>query len=838
MQSGDMKKLFHRIGYGNLKLNGKFPPRCLFSGKTLNQTTTKSHIQNLFLLLALFAGVCQAAAQNFIISSSLRVAGGAVWACAADVNGDGNVDLICANYGKTLTVLTNNGSGGFVTSGTYNVGGSPKSVCAADVNGDGKMDLICANSGYGPNDNSLTVLTNNGSGGFVTASTNGLDSSPNIICAADVNGDGKVDLICANSSSGDMPMVLTNNGSGGFVLASSPGLGSGPSSLCVADVNGDGKMDLIFGQDNGNNAPTLTILTNNGSGGFALASFISVGSERSMPNFVCAVDVNGDGKVDLISANSGISGDPTLTVLTNDGSGGFAASGTYDLGEHPVPVCADVNGDGKIDLICANFAYGPDGSTLSILTNNGTGGFVLASKNSLDDNRISSVIAADVNGDGKMDLICVNNAGLTVLTNASVMMVPTKVSIAASLNASQLSSGTAPLARMSHATDAISYKGFIAAFSTNVGSYPKSICAADVNGDGNADLICSSSEGINGTLTVLTNNGSGGFMASGTYIVGSSPQSVCAADVNGDGKVDLICASSEGVHGTLTVLTNNGSGGFVLASSLSLANGTGMPDPPRGVPRMGSYPSSVCAADVNGDGKLDLICANSGNPGVNTLTVFTNNGTGGFVIASTLIVGGNPDSVCAADVNGDGKMDLICANSDYDSKALGFTLSVLTNNGTGGFVTSSTISLRQFLSSVCAADVNGDGKVDLICANQASSTLTVLTNDGTGGFVIASSPVVRGGPPFVCAADVNGDGKVDLICANADPGALSTMTVLTNDGSGGFVAASWPGVGQAHYSVCAADVNGDGKVDLISANYDDSTLTVFTNASVFPPLRR
>ena len=95
------------------------------------------------------------------------------------------------------------------------------------------------------------------------------------------------------------------------------------------------------------------------------------------------------------------------------------------------------------------------------------------------------------------------------------------------------------------------------------------------------------------------------------------------------------------------------------------------------------------------------------------------------------------------------------------------------------------------------------------------STLTVLTNDGSGGFTAASSPPVPNGTVSLVATDVNGDGKVDLICASF---GLNTLTVLTNDGSGGFVIASTLTVGTNPVSVCAADVNGDGKVDLICAN--------------------
>ena len=130
-----------------------------------------------------------------------------------------------------------------------------------------------------------------------------------------------------------------------------------------------------------------------------------------------------------------------------------------------------------------------------------------------------------------------------------------------------------------------------------------------------------------------------------------------------------------------------------------------------------------------------------------------------FIFSSLPGVGSDPECVIAADVNGDGKLDLISANF-HDG-----TLTVLTNNGSGDFVLSSSPFVGMAYS-VCAADVNGDGKLDLIAPNFYGSSLMVLTNDGTGGFELASTPTVGADPDSVCAADVNGDGKVDLICAN------------------------------------------------------------------------
>ena len=315
------------------------------------------------------------------------------------------------------------------------------------------------------------------------------------------------------------------------------------------------------------------------------------------------------------------------------------------------------------------------------------------------------------------------------------------------------------------------------------------------------------------------------------FTVGNNPYCVVAADVNGDGKIDLISANS--LRNTLTVLTNNGSGSFGFNATLTVDNHG-----------PGDGPVWVVAADVNGDGKIDLISANGSTS--STLTVLTNNGSGGFGSNATISInigspGSGPVYVVAADVNGDGKLDLITANQDAG------TLTVLTNNGNGVFGSNATLTVGSGPACVVTADVNSDGKIDLISANNKDSTLTVLTNNGNGVFGSNATLTVGSGPECVVAADVYGNGKLDLITANLTAG---TLTVLTNNGNGvfGFNATLTVGsglsggpkpVGSGPKCVVAADVNGDGRLDLICANEGDpfaNTLTVLTQTIVGPPM--
>ncbi len=358
--------------------------------------------------------------------------------------------------------------------------------------------------------------------------------------------------------------------------------------------------------------------------------------------------------------------------------------------------------------------------------------------------------------------------------------------------------------------------------SGGVGAY--AVAVGDVNGDGNPDLVVANqsadSSGGNGSVGVLLGNGDGTFQPAVAYASGGyQTQAVALADLNGDGKLDLVVTSCCGSGGVVGVLLGNGDGSFQPVATYDSG---------------GYYALTAAVADVNHDGHPDLVVANATSLSVGVLL---GNGDGTFQAAVAYGSGGVDftSSVAVADVNGDGNPDLVAVNED--STTQNSSVAVLLGNFDGTFQTAVPYgSGGTGADSVAVADLNGDGILDLVVANCGSSAcnsgsgvIGVLLGNGDGTFqsVATYGSGASATNISVAVADVDADGKPDLICAN-DSGLLG---VLLGNGNGTFQTAVTYPAGVGSQSVAAADVNKDGKVDLLVAIDIANSAGVLLNTS-------
>jgi RHS repeat-associated protein len=321
------------------------------------------------------------------------------------------------------------------------------------------------------------------------------------------------------------------------------------------------------------------------------------------------------------------------------------------------------------------------------------------------------------------------------------------------------------------------------------------VSVADVNGDGESDLLCHSGS----NAAVALSNGAGGFVkATGAVGFCASTAQLGTGDFNADGRVDLFCHNGS----TTTVALSDGLGGFTSVSPAFTNWCAGM----------------VGTGDFNGDGATDLFCHDQ--PTMQTWIAMSD-GAGGF----TRIVGAF--TWCSAwfgkgDFNGDGKTDFVCR--DLSTSQTWVALS----NGVGGFVAKAAFgawcaeSVTVYAEQIGSGDFNGDGKTDLWCHDPMNGQTWIALSTGNGNFSVRSvysvwcdsgNPMTLADVSVVGAGDFNGDGKTDLFCHNPEASAFS---IVLSNGTGGFMTGtSFSPWCPAGYQVGGGDFNGDGKADLL-----------------------
>jgi VCBS repeat protein/SdrD B-like protein/Big-like domain-containing protein len=333
-----------------------------------------------------------------------------------------------------------------------------------------------------------------------------------------------------------------------------------------------------------------------------------------------------------------------------------------------------------------------------------------------------------------------------------------------------------------------------------VGGGPWAVAIADMDKDGKNDIVTAVS-GLS-AVTVSKNNGDGTFAAAVPYSTGSAPHSIALGDIDNDGDIDVVVSNSGST--TVTVLRNNGDG--TLSGRVDYS--------------AGGNPSSVSLADLDGDGSPDIVVTNTS---ANNIAVLLNDGAGNFSAPHSYPSGSQPWWSAVADVNRDGGLDLLIGNALTNS-----TVSSLSNISQGKLAGPVPYAVGGFVRSVAAADFTNDGRVDFAAANSSSTSVSVYRGDTSGTFANRSDVTVGSGPWAVATGDFDGDGYIDICAVNASSNSIS---VLKNVGGASFSRTDYS-TGSVPRGLAIADLDGDGDLDVVVANGGASTISVFLNSII------
>ena len=741
----------------------------------------------------------------------------------ADLNDDGKADVVGV-FGNSMVVYLSNGDGTFKTEVPYSLGtgsaGSAEVVSSADFNRDGKMDVAlgtAGNTGAGE----VVVFLGNGDGTFQAAQTSVGILFPINAAVGDFNGDGQPDLIldgptlCTTSDCG--VFFLAGNGDGTF-QAPALSIANLTGTLAAADLNGDGKLDLVL--EVGGIA--VQSYLGNGDGAFSnpknyllLQAF---GNPPPSNSGVAVADFNHDGKPDvavggelLIGNGDGtfrgvqaaaISNNPTVSSPYFS----FAALGKFDK-RQSVPGVA---------VATSNFAGSVYSFSVDIFANDGKGGLSLPHSYPLDAPAVQ-VVTGDFNGDGNPDVLVVTTDFTTTNWGYAVLMGNGDGSFQPPLsypkgvrNASYQIGNSALVGDFNHdnkmdvAVGGLINQSLAILLGNGDGTFAPAtyvfdggdiaLVSADFNGDGNLDVAASTTAANEPATALLLGNGNGTFQAAvfPSSLTGFAPRFV--ADFNNDGKADLIgfrqvaLGNGDGTFNQLSPLPYppigvadfNGDGVsdlFILGPAVSenaqtavlTGNGDGtFSSNPINVPKMGYIPSPVLTADMNNDGRPDIVFLSQS--GFNAVGVLLNTTPVDFAISATAL---SPSTVTAGN-------------------STSTTVNLIRDFGFSGTVMLACSGLPSGVSCILipASVSNGSTSSSLVIsttANAAAGTYPVVVQ-GTSGSLVHQATlalVIQAPPDFALTGPSTASQTI-----SAGQSATFTLSLIPTESFSGTVSLS------------------------------------------------
>ncbi|HET6879955.1 MAG TPA: FG-GAP-like repeat-containing protein [Pirellulales bacterium] len=765
---------------------------------------------------------------TFIAPVDYAAAGPSVAEVAADLANNGIQDLVVATQPNTVSVLPGNGDGTFGPPTAFATGASPVSVAVGDLTGNGKLDIVTANYSYSPEAGSVSVLLGNGDGTFQPATTfnlpgvfprgyTGTTPLPQHVMSVaigDMNHDARPDVVVTAQTSffnsngtevyDGLVDVLLGNGSGAFSGASTTSVPNAAKlgSVELADF-GNGKLDVAASFVSLSEPSGVAVLLGKGDGTLgAPATYAATYSAGS----VAVGDVNGDGKLDLLTAG-GYDNAAGVSVLLGNGDGTFQAATYTNLPILPQGgnitrdslVMGDLNGDGKLDLaVAAQYDYGRGspygrtyywGSNVNVLLGNGDGTFTAAQTIPLYNISPDSITAADFNGDGYPDLAVTNQDSATI----SVLM-------------NEADSSATPATATSFAVS-----GFAA---TTMAGTPSSFSVTALNPDGTIDT------GYTGTVRFSSSDGQAALPANYTFTAADAGKHTFSATLKTAGTQSIMATDTS--TGTLTgsetgiTVTSAAASHFAVSAPASATAGSSFSvtvtalDPYNNT--ASGYAGTVHFTSSDGQASLPANYAfTASDAGVHTFTnavalktagnqtviatdTTTSSITGGSTVAvnaaaaSTMVVSGFASPITA----GTSGSFTVTLKDAYGNVATGYT-------GTVHFTSSDTKAVLPTNYTFTSADA---GKhvfsATLKTAGAQSITATDTVNASLHGTDSGITVKPAAASKLVLSAP-----------ASVQPGAPFSLTVTVEDAYGNIVTGY---SGTIHFS------SSDNKA-ILPANY-------------------